>query len=42
MKRVYGFGTFDEALQYADKNYYRGMFNIVETNAGSFAIEVFH
>ena len=39
MKKVYGFNTFDEALKYADRNYYEGTYNIIETNLGTFAIE---
>lgn len=37
--KIYGFRTFEEALAYAEKNYYRDSFKIVETNAGTFAIE---
>lgn len=40
MKRVYGFRTLGEAEQYADKNYYRGTYRVIETNSGSFAIEM--
>ncbi len=40
MKRVYGFRTPDEAEEYADKNYYRGSYKVIETNSGSFAIEI--
>ena len=39
MKKVYGFGTFEEAARYADKNYNIGSYKITETNSGSFAIE---
>ena len=37
--KVYGFRTFEEAMEYAEKNYYKNSFQIVETNAGTFAIE---
>ncbi len=40
MKKVYGFGTLDEAESYAAKNYYQGSYRIVETNSGNFAIEM--
>ena len=40
MKKVYGFRTFEEASQYADKNYNRGSYSITETNSGNFAIEM--
>jgi hypothetical protein len=39
MEKRYGFRTFDDAFEYAEKNYYRDQFKIVETNAGKFAIE---
>ncbi len=40
MKKVYGFGTLEEAMRYADKNYNRGSYKVVETNSGKFAIEM--
>lgn len=39
MGKVYGFDTFEEANEYAEKNYYRDTYRITETNSGKFAIE---
>lgn len=39
MKKVYGFKTYRDAIAYADKNYHRNTYRIVETNLGTFAIE---
>ena len=40
MKKVYGFRSVEDASRYADKNYMRGSYSIVETNSGKFAIEM--
>lgn len=37
--RKYGFKTYEDASMYADKNYNRGSYRIIETNSGNFAIE---
>ena len=37
--RKYGFKTYEDASVYADKNYNRGSYRIIETNSGNFAIE---
>ncbi len=39
MSKIYGFRTFEDAAAYAEKNYYRDTYKVVETNSGKFAIE---
>ncbi len=39
MGKIYGFRTFKDAKAYAEKNYYRNTFKVVETTSGNFAIE---
>jgi hypothetical protein len=39
MGKKYGFRTFEDATSYAERNYYRDTYKIIETNSGKFAIE---
>ena len=40
MRKIYGFTTEKEALWYAEKNLFKGTYNIRETNRGGWCIIV--
>ena len=39
MSIVYGFRTEEEAVRYADKNFYKDTYSIYETRTGTYAID---